>query len=641
MSTLPMMALMPAMTSIPTMAHQPPIDPTPLPPPRHQRRSPHEELRQSARPDYGRGRHGLSDLCARGAGETLMSQNVIAVIILIAMLAISTPLLGSYMAKVFQNKKSPGDRFFKPVERLVYRITGVNPEGEQRWTTYAISVLAFSLVSVLVLYGMQRLQAHLLFNPDHLANVPAPLSFNTAASFLTNTNWQNYAGEDTMSQFTQMAGLAVQNFVSAAAGSAVAVALIRGLTRNRSNTLGNFWVDLTRIVTRVLIPIAAIAAIILIAQGAVQNLHATHMITTVSGQSQGIPGGPVASQEVIKQLGTNGGGYFNANAGHPFESPTGLTNMLLNWLLLCIPFAMAWTFGKMAKNRKQGYAVLGAMGGLFLIGALLVMPLEGAGNIHITQANVSQAITATSPGGNMEGKEIRNGPALSALFNSSSTSTSTGSIDSANDSYTPLGGGVLIFNMMLGEVSPGGTGSGLYGMLIMALLAVFIAGLMVGRTPEYLGKKIQAAEMKLVVLYLLMVPFVVLIFPAISVVMHSSLASIYNPGPHGLTEVTYAFVSSSNNNGSAFAGLSGNTDWYNTALGICMLVGRFALMVPVLAIAGSLGRKQKVPPTSGTFPTGTPLFALLLAGIAVIVVGLTYFPVLALGPIIEHLVGKF
>ena len=570
-----------------------------------------------------------------------MSQNVIAVIVLIAMLVISTPLLGSYMAKVFTNKKAPGDRFFKPLERLVYRITGVNPEGEQRWTTYAISVLAFSLVSVLVLYGMQRLQAHLLFNPDHMANVPAPLSFNTAVSFLTNTNWQNYAGEDTMSQFTQMAGLAVQNFVSAAAGIAVAVALMRGLTRKRSNTLGNFWADLTRIVIRVLIPIAAIAAIILIAQGAVQNLHATHMITTVSGQSQGIPGGPAASQEVIKQLGTNGGGYFNANAGHPFESPTGLTNMLLNWLLLCIPFAMAWTFGKMAKNRKQGYAVLGAMGGLFLIGALVVMPLEGAGNIHITQANVSQVITATSPGGNMEGKEIRNGPVLSALFNSSSTSTSTGSIDSANDSYTPLGGGVLIFNMMLGEVSPGGTGSGLYGMLIMALLAVFIAGLMVGRTPEYLGKKIQAAEMKLVVLYLLMVPFVVLTFTAISVVMHSSLASIYNPGPHGLTEVTYAFVSSSNNNGSAFAGLSGNTDWYNTALGICMLVGRFALMVPVLAIAGSLGRKQKVPPTSGTFPTGTPLFALLLAGIAVIVVGLTYFPVLALGPIIEHLVGKF
>jgi K+-transporting ATPase ATPase A chain len=545
------------------------------------------------------------------------------------------------MAKVFTNKKAPGDRFFKPVERLIYRITGVNPEGEQRWTTYAISVLAFSLVSVLVLYGMQRLQAHLLFNPDHMANVPAPLSFNTAVSFLTNTNWQNYAGEDTMTQFTQMAGLAVQNFVSAAAGIAVAVALIRGLTRNRSNTLGNFWVDLTRIVTRVLIPIAAIAAVILIAQGAVQNLHATHVITTVSGQTQGIPGGPVASQEVIKQLGTNGGGFMNANAAHPYENPTGLTNILLDWLMLCIPFALGWTFGKMAKDRKQGYAVLGAMGGLFLIGALLVMPLEGAGNIHITQANVSQAITATSPGGNMEGKEIRNGPILSALFNSSATGTSTGAVNSANDSYTPLGGGVILFNMMLGEISPGGTGSGLYGMLIMAMLAVFIAGLMVGRTPEYLGKKIQSAEMKLVVLYLLMVPFVILLFTAISVVMHSSLASIYNPGPHGLSEVTYAFTSASNNNGSAFAGLSGNTDWYNTTLGICMLVGRFALMVPVLAIAGSLGRKQRVPASSGTFPTGSPLFALMLAGIAVIVVGLTYFPVLALGPIVEHLVGKF
>ena len=460
-------------------------------------------------------------------------------------------------------------------------------------------------------------------------------------SFLTNTNWQNYAGEDTMAQFTQMAGLVVQNFVSAAAGIAVAVALMRGLTRKRSNTLGNFWADLTRIVIRVLIPIAAIAAIILIAQGAEQNLHATHMITTVAGQSQGIPGGPVGSQETIKQLGTNGGGFFNANAGHPFESPTGLTNMLLNWLLLSIPFALGWTFGKMAKDRKQGYAVLGAMGGLFLIGALLVMPFEANGNIHITQAHVSQAITATSPGGNMEGKEIRNGPILSALFNSSSTSTSTGSINSANDSYTPLGGGVILFNMMLGEISPGGTGSGLYGMLIMAMLAVFIAGLMVGRTPEYLGKKIQAKEMKLVVLYLLMVPFVILLFTGISVVMPSSLTSIYNSGPHGLTEVVYAFTSASNNNGSAFAGLNGNTNWFNTTLGLCMLVGRFALMVPILAIAGSLGRKQRIPASAGTLPTGTPLFAVMLAGIAVLIVGLTYFPVLALGPIVEHLVGKF
>ena len=570
-----------------------------------------------------------------------MTQNVVEVIILITLLVISTPLLGNYMAKVFQNKRAPGDRVFLPVERALYRVAGVNPEGEQRWTVYATSLLAFSLVSALVLYGMQRLQAHLPLNPDHLSTVPAPLSFNTAVSFLTNTNWQNFAGEDTMSQFTQMAGLVVEMFTSAAAGVAVAVALIRGLTRKRSNTLGNFWVDLTRIITRILLPMAVIAAVVLIAQGAEQNLHATQMITTLSGQAQGIPGGPVASQEAIKQLGTNGGGYFNANAGHPFENPTGFTNLLLNWLLLCIPFALAWTFGKMAKDRRQGYAVLGAMAGLFMVGALLVMPFEANGNIHIAQAHVSQAITSTTPGGNLEGKDIRNGPILSALFNSSSTSTSTGSINSANDSYTPLGGGVILFNMMLGEISPGGVGSGLYGMLIMAMLAVFIAGLMVGRTPEYLGKKIQAAEMKLVVLYLLMVPFVILLFTAISVVMRTSLASISNPGPHGLTEVTYAFTSASNNNGSAFAGLAGNTDWYNTTLGICMLVGRFALMVPVLAIAGSLGRKQRVPMSGGTLPTGTPLFALLLAGIAVIVVGLTYFPVLALGPIVEHLVGKF
>ena len=570
-----------------------------------------------------------------------MTQNIIEVVILIVMLAISTPLLGNYMAKVFTNKKAPGDRVFLPVERLAYRLTGVNPEGEQRWTVYAVSLLAFSMVSALVLYGMQRLQAHVPFNPDHLGSVPAPLSFNTAVSFLTNTNWQNYAGEDTMAQFTQMAGLVVEMFTSAAAGIAVAVALIRGLTRKRSTTLGNFWVDLIRIITRILFPMAVILAIIFIAQGAEQNLHATHAITTLTGQHQGLPGGPVASQEAIKQVGTNGGGYLNANAAHPFENPTGLTNLLSNWVLLSIPFALGWTFGKMAKDRKQGMAVVGAMFALWIIAAALVAPFEAHGNIHLSQAQVSQSISATSPGGNMEGKEVRNGPIISAVFGSSSTGTSTGSVDSAHDSYTPLGGGVLLFNMMLGEVSPGGTGSGLYGMLIFALLAVFVAGLMVGRTPEYLGKKIQAAEMKLVVIYLLMVPLVALTFAAISVIMHSSLASIENPGPHGLSEITYAYVSASNNNGSAFGGLSGNTDWYNTTLGICMLVGRFALMVPVLAIAGSLGRKQTVPPSSGTFPTGTPLFALLLGGIAVIVVGLTYFPVLALGPIVEHLVGKF
>ena len=570
-----------------------------------------------------------------------MAPNVIEFLVLIALLAVSTPLLGNYMARIFENGRAPGDRVFRPVERLVYRATGVSESGEQRWTTYAVSLLAFSMVSALLLYGMQRLQGHLPLNPDHLASVPSPLSFNTAVSFLTNTNWQNYAGETTLTQFTQMAGLVVEMFTSAAVGIAVAVALIRGLVRAKTTTLGNFWVDLTRIITRILFPLAAVLAIVFIAQGAVQNLHAAHMVTTLTGQHQGIPGGPIASQEAIKQLGTNGGGYLNANAAHPFENPTGLTNLLSNWALLSIPFALGWTFGKMAKDRRQGLAVLGAMVGLWMIAALLVMPFEAHGNVHVTQAHVTQSITATSPGGNMEGKEVRNGPIISALFGSSSTGTSTGSVDSSHDSYTPLGGGVLLFNMMLGEVSPGGTGSGLYGMLVFALLAVFVAGLMVGRTPEYLGKKVQAAEMKLVVLYLLMAPVAALVFAAISLVMHSSLASIENPGPHGLTEVTYAYVSAANNNGSAFAGLSGNSDWYNTTLGISMLIGRFALMVPVLAIAGSLGRKQRVPVSSGTFPTGTPLFALLLGGIAVIVVGLTYFPVLALGPIVEHLVGKF
>lgn len=570
-----------------------------------------------------------------------MTQNVIDILILVALLAISTPLLGSYMAKVYTNKKAIGDRVFLPVERGIYKLTGVNAEGEQRWTIYAISVLAFSLVSVLVLYGIQRLQAHLPMNPDHLGAVPPALSFNTAASFLTNTNWQNYAGEDTMTQFTQMAGLVVEMFTSAAAGIAVAVALVRGLTRSKTNTLGNFWVDLVRTITRVLLPLAVIFTIVFIAQGAAQNLHAAHSITTLTGNNQTIAGGPVASQEAIKQLGTNGGGYNNANAAHPFENPTGLTNLLSNWVLLMIPFALAWMFGKMAKSRVQGLAVLGAMVGLWAMSIVLIAPLEAHGNVHISQAHVSQTVSAVSPGGNLEGKEVRFGPVISGVFGSSSTGTSTGSVDAAHDSFTPLGGGVLLFNMELGEVTPGGVGSGLYGMLVLAILAVFIAGLMVGRTPEYLGKKIQASEMKLVVLYLLLVPFVVLLFTAMSVVMKSSLASIYNPGPHGLTEVAYAYTSAANNNGSAFAGLNGNTNWYNTTLGIAMLFGRFALIVPVLAIAGSLGRKQKIPPSAGTFPTGTPLFAVLLVGVAVIIVGLTYFPILALGPIVEHLAGKF
>jgi K+-transporting ATPase ATPase A chain len=560
---------------------------------------------------------------------------------LIVLLAISTPLLGSYMAKVYGSKKAPGDRVFLPVERLIYRVCGVNEDSEQRWTTYAISLLAFSFASLVVLYAQLRLQGHLPFNPDHMKDVGPTLSLNTAVSFLTNTNWQNYAGESTMSHFSQMAGLAVHNFVSAAAGAAVVVALIRGLSRRRTQTLGNFWVDMTRTVIRVLLPLAVVFAFVLISQGVVQNFHASKTVTTVSGQTQTIPGGPIASQESIKEIGENGGGPYNANSSHPYENPNPITNILEIWTLLAIPFAFTWTFGVMVGDKKQGLAVLSAMAILWLVASLVTIHFENNGNPHITAAGASQQVTATQSGGNMEGKEVRFGPGASGLFAAATTGTSTGSVDSMHDSYTPIGGAAPLVNIMLGEVDPGGTGSGLYGMLLFALLSVFIAGLMVGRTPEYLGKKIQGTEMKLVVLYILLVPLAILGFTGISMVMTSALSSLHNTGPHGLTEMTYAFTSMANNNGSAFAGLNGNTDWFNITGAIAMLVGRFMLMIPVLAIAGSLGRKQPSPPSAGTFPTNTPLFAALLTGVVVIVVGLTYFPVIALGPIVEQLQGKF
>jgi potassium-transporting ATPase potassium-binding subunit len=559
----------------------------------------------------------------------------------VVLLAISTPLLGNYMAKVYGAKHAPGDRVFLPVERAIYRVCGIDPESEQRWQTYALSLLAFSFASVVVLYAQIRLQEHLPLNPDHQVGPSAALSFNTAVSFLTNTNWQNYAGETTMSHLTQMAGLAVHNFVSAAAGAAVVVALIRGLVRKRTQTLGNFWVDLTRTTTRVLLPLALVFAFVLVSQGVVQNFHGAKTVTTVAGQEQKLPGGPIASQEAIKEIGENGGGPYNANSSHPFENPNPITNILQIWTLLAIPFALTWTFGKMAGDVKQGIAVLSAMFVLWLAAALIVMPLEAKGNNKFDRAGVTQTVSATQAGGNMEGKETRFGPAASGLFAVSTTGTSTGSVDSMHDSYTPAGGAVPLVNIMFGEVDPGGTGSGLYGMLVFALLSVFIAGLMVGRTPEYLGKKIQAPEMKLVVLYILFVPLVILGFSAVSVVLKTALGSLGNTGPHGLSEITYAFTSQANNNGSAFAGINGNTYWYNTTGAICMLVGRFMLMIPVLAIAGSLGRKPTVPVSAGTFPTNTGLFAALLTGVVVIVVGLTYFPVVALGPIVEQLVGKF
>jgi K+-transporting ATPase ATPase A chain len=549
---------------------------------------------------------------------------------LVAVVLGTTRLLGPYLARVLEGGSAPGDRVFLPVERVVYRAVGVDPDREQPWTIYALSLLAFSGISVVGLFLLQRLQGALFLNPTDVAGVPPALAFNTAASFVTNTNWQNYGGESTMSNLTQMSGLAVQNFFSAAVGIAVAVALIRGLTRRRSETIGNFWVDLTRSTTRILLPLAVVVAIVLASQGVVQNLEGFTEATTVEGTAQSIPGGPIASQEAIKELGTNGGGPYNANSAHPFENPTGFTNLLQMWALLAIPFALTYAFGRLVRDQRQGWALFAAMFVLWIASAGVAMGFEIGGNPLVEEQGTTDA-------GNYEGKEVRFGPAASGLFAASTTGTSTGAVNAAHDSFTPLGGAVPLVNMMLGEVSPGGVGAGLYGILVFALLAVFIAGLMVGRTPEYLGKKIQATEMKLVVLYLLIVPSVILALASVSVVLANPKSSILNPGPHGLSEVVYAFTSAANNNGSAFGGLTGNTDWYNTTLGLAMLAGRFLPIVLVLAIAGSLARKQPVPTTAGTFPTGTPLFAGLLVGVIGIMVGLTYFPVLALGPILEQL----
>ena len=570
---------------------------------------------------------------------------LVQLLIVVALVAASTPVLGGYLARVYGAGSAPGDRVFAPVERAIYRLCGIDARREQRWNIYALSVLSFSAVSVLVLYGLQRLQGSLPLNPTEVAGVPAPLSFNTAVSFVTNTNWQNYAGESTMSMLTQALGLAVQNVTSAATGLAVAVAFIRGLLAVRQGTLGNFWVDLTRTVVRVLLPLSFVLALVFGAFGVVQSLDGPREIITVEGATQTIPGGLVASQEAIKQLGTNGGGYFNANSAHPFENPNPVTNLIQMWAMLAIPFALTFTFGRLAgtatgnraSGARQGWAVFAAMFALWFVPTLVAMSVETEGNPALTDAGITQEAGPTQAGGNLEGKEMRFGPEASGLFAASTTGTSTGAVNSAHDSFTPLGGAVPMFNMMLGGVSPGGVGSGLYGMLIFAMLAVFIAGLMVGRTPELLGKKIQADEMKLVVLYILLVPVVVLGFAAMSIASAWGVSALGNPGPHGLSEVVYAYTSVGNNNGSAFGGLSGNTDWYNTTLALAMLVGRFGLMVPVLAIAGALARKQPVPESAGTFPTGTPLFAALLTGVVVVVVGLTYFPVLALGPLVEQL----
>src|SRR4051795_8253980 len=527
--------------------------------------------------------------------------------LLIAALAVSIPLLGGYMAKVYSAAAAPGDRVFLPVERLIYRICRIDPDQEQRWTIYAFSVLAFSVVGVILLYAMQRLQTSLPFNPTNAPQVGEALSFNTATSFVTNTNWQSYSPESTLSNFSQMVGLTVQNFVSAAAGMAVMAALIRGLARRRADTVGNFWVDLTRTTMRILIPIAFVGALFYVGTGVVQNLHGFEVIKTLEGRSQVLPGGPSASQEAIKMLGTNGGGFFNVNSAHPFSNPNGLSDLFGLFFILLIPVSLTYTYGKMVGEQRQGWVLLAVMIVIWALVVGLTTMFELDGNPKLDALRVNQASTSTMPGGNLEGKDVRFGTPASAAWCASTTGTSNGSVNSMHDSYTPLGGMMCLIHMKLGEISPGGVGVGLNGMLVLALLAVFIAGLMVGRTPEYLGKKIQSSEVKLVVIYILAMPVAVLVGAGIAIVTPSVLnVSISNPGPHGFTEVLYAFTSAANNNGSAFAGLTANTQFLNIALGIAMLIGRFSLIIPTLAIAGSLARKDRVPASAGTFPTNTP-----------------------------------
>jgi K+-transporting ATPase ATPase A chain len=543
------------------------------------------------------------------------------ILALLGALALSYRPLGDHIAHTLTSARH------LRVERVLYRLGGVDGDADQRWPVYLRGVLAFSVVSVLFLYAFQRLQNHLLLAVGMTA-VPPGTAFNTAASFVTNTNWQSYSGESTMGHLVQMAGLAVQNFVSAAVGIAVVAALIRGFTRNRTDRVGTFWVDLTRITVRVLLPVAFVFAIVLVAAGAVQNFHGAHEIGTLLGDKQSITGGPVASQEAIKELGTNGGGFYNANSAHPFENPNGFTNWLEIYLLLVISVSLPRTFGTMVGDRRQGYAVLAVMGLIWAASVALITVNE----LHSVSSSAGHAA-----GGMMEGKEQRFGVWASALFAASTTLTSTGAVDSFHDSFSPGGGGMTIFNMMLGEIAPGGTGSGLYGILILAVITVFVAGLMVGRTPEYLGKKLGAREMKFASLYILATPAVVLVGAGTAMSLKGERANMLGSGPHGFSEVLYAFTSAANNNGSAFAGLTVSSNWWNTALGLAMLFGRFLPIVFVLALAGSLARQQPVPATAGTLPTHRPQFVGLLAGVIVVVVGLTYFPALALGPLAEGL----
>jgi K+-transporting ATPase ATPase A chain len=565
----------------------------------------------------------------------------------VVLLVLAKPL-GTFMARVYDGQSTRLDRIIGPIERLIYRLSGVNPQTEMNWKTYALAMLLFNLFGLIAVYLLQRLQGALPLNPQGLSAVSPDSSFNTAVSFATNTNWQGYGGETTMSYLTQMLALTVQNFVSAATGMAIVVALIRGLRVRSAQTIGNFWVDLVRTTLYILLPLALIVAVILVSQGVIQNFNAYQPVSllqaTVDGNGnavtqQVLPMGPAASQVAIKQLGTNGGGFFNVNSSHPFENATPISNFAEVLSILLIPAALCYTFGKMVKDTRQGWALLAAMTIVFATMTLIAVSAEQSGNPAFTQMGADQTASDLQAGGNMEGKEVRYGIVNSGLWASATTVASNGSVDSMHDSFTPLGGFVPLFNMQMGEVIFGGVGSGLYGMLIFAIIAVFIAGLMVGRTPEYLGKKIESFEMKMASIGILVMPITVLVGTAIAILASGGLATIYNttPAPHGFSEVLYAFTSAGNNNGSAFAGLGANTLFYNTMLGLAMLLGRYWIAIPALAIAGSLAGKKIVPAGPGTLPTHTPLFIVMLIFVVLLVGVLTFIPALALGPFVEHL----
>jgi K+-transporting ATPase ATPase A chain len=543
--------------------------------------------------------------------------------------------VGIYLARVLEGQRTWLDPILRPIERLIYKLCGIQSDHEMNWRQYAFAMLGFSAVTMVVTYVIERAQAVLPWNPQHLAGVGADLAWNTAASFTTNTNWQFYTPEATMSYLTEMAGLATHNFFSAAVGIVVAIALVRAIKRTSCATIGNFWVDTTRTLLYILLPGSLIYALLLVAQGVPQNLHAYTVAHTLEGQTQTIGQGPVASQEAIKMLGTNGGGFFNANSAHPFENPTPFSNFLQILSIFIIPAGLTYTLGRMTGSPGHGWAVFAAMYVLFAAGFVTLYWAEA--HPHPLIHGAAQTATGTAPGGNMEGKEVRNGIAESALFGTVTTDASCGAVNGMHDSFTPLGGLVPLTNIMLGEVIFGGVGSGLYGMLIFVVQAVFIAGLMVGRTPEYLGKKIESYDVKMSMLYVLIFPLVILSLTAIFVLMPTvGLGTTTNAGPHGLSEVLYGFTSAAGNNGSAFAGLGPNW-WYNITIGWDMLIGRFLMMLPVLALAGNLAQKKSVPPSPGTFPVNTPLFSVLLVGVVLILGALTFFPALSLGPILEHL----